>query len=80
MSNKDISRKINQLKNLARFGEHRFINLCKGTAIRMFWEGQDTVLRANASNFYQWELHCQILLHGRTGSICSDNLYGITRY
>ena len=42
MSN-DISRKLNELKNIARFGKHPYMNLSKDAAVKMFGTGENTV-------------------------------------
>lgn len=43
MSNNDISRKLNALKSIARFGKHQFMNLGPGAMIRMFGSGRNLV-------------------------------------
>jgi len=43
MSNQDISRKINQLKDTARFGRHQFMNLGKNAIIKIFGKGRNAV-------------------------------------
>lgn len=43
MSNQDISRKLNQLKDSAKFGRHQFMNLGKDAIIKIFGKGKNAV-------------------------------------